>query len=172
MVNQKHKGGLSRQAWPQFNAVSTAMKAMKIGIKMWSAVTRKNAACKHTASQKTPRLKSAPKVQQLYWCDFPEDAQLPEMWKRRPVIVISYKKIRLHGAVTVVPCSTQTQPDNGAAFPLRTTIDGRAGWAICDKPTTVAVSRLLPDKTGIRRMPVEEFNDMLIMVLDWLPKLR
>lgn len=117
-----------------------------------------------------PRVKAAPKVRQLYWCDFPQDAQLPEFWKRRPVIVISYRKITLHGAVTIVPCSTQAQPADGAAFPLRTTIDGRAAWAICDKPTTVTVSRLVPDKTGIVRMPEDEFNEMLRMVLDWLPK--
>lgn len=116
-----------------------------------------------------PRIKSAPKIRQLYWCDFPQDAQLPEFWKRRPVIVLSYKKITLHGAVTVIPCSTQAQQAADRAFPLRTTIDGRAAWAICDKPTTVAVSRLVPDKGGIIRMPEDEFNEMLGMVLDWLP---
>ncbi len=118
-----------------------------------------------------PRLKSAPKVRQFYWCDFPQDAQLPEFWKRRPVIVLSYKN-KLHGAVTVVPCSTQAQKDNQWAYPLRVTIDGRAGWAICDKPTTVAVSRLLQDKDGINRIPEDEFNAMLKLVLEWLPKPR
>ena len=118
----------------------------------------------------SPRLVGAPKVRQFLWCDFPQDAQLPEFWKRRPVIVLSYRNT-LHGAVTVVPCSTQTQPGNEWAFPLRTTIDGRAGWAICDKPTTVAVSRLLPDKGGVARMPEDEFHDLLALVLAWLPKL-
>ena len=118
-----------------------------------------------------PRIKSAPKVRQFYWCDFPQDAQLPEFWKRRPVIVISYKNT-LHGAVTVVPCSTQAQEGNQWAYPLRVTIDGKAAWAICDKPTTVAVSRLLPDKDGINRMPDEEFNQMLRLVLEWLPTPR
>ena len=117
-----------------------------------------------------PRLVGAPKIRQLFWCDFPKDAQLPEFWKRRPVIVISYRNL-LHGAVTVIPCSTQAQPGNAWGFPLRTTIDGRAAWAICDKPTTVAVSRLLPDKDGIKRLPEAEFDEMLRLVLDWLPKL-
>jgi len=117
-----------------------------------------------------PRLKGAPKIRQLFWCDFPQDAQLPEFWKRRPVIVISYRNT-LHGAVTVIPCSTQAQPSNQWAFPLQTTIDGRAAFAICDKMTTVAVSRLVPDKEGIVRMPEAEFNDMLGLVLSWLPKL-
>lgn len=116
-----------------------------------------------------PRLKSAPRVRQLYWCDFPKDAQLPEFWKRRPVIVLSMNAT-LYGTVTVVPCSTQAQPDPKLAFPLRTTIDGRAAWAICDKPTTVAVSRLVPDKGGIARMPVDEFHAMLALVLALLPR--
>jgi mRNA interferase MazF len=117
-----------------------------------------------------PRLKSAPKIRQLYWCDFPKDAHLPEFWKRRPVIVLSFKNT-LHGAVTVVPCSTQAQPDNPNALDLETTIDGRAAHAICDKVTTVAVSRLLPDKDGIKRLPEKEFNKLLELVLSWLPKL-
>ena len=117
-----------------------------------------------------PRLVGAPKIRQLFWCDFPTDAQLPEFWKRRPVIILSYRNT-LHGAVTVIPCSTQAQPGNKWAFPLRTTIDGRAAWAICDKPTTVAVSRLLPHRNGIVRIPDEEFSAMMSLVLDWLPKL-
>ena len=117
-----------------------------------------------------PRLIGAPKVRQLYWCDFPEDAQLPEFWKRRPVIILSFKNT-LHGAVTVVPCSTQAQAGNKWAFPLQTTIDGRAAWAVCDKLTTVAVSRLVPDKSGIARLPEPEFDDMLRLVLAWLPRL-
>ena len=115
-----------------------------------------------------PRLVAAPKIRQLLWCDFPQDAQLPEFWKRRPVIIVSYRNT-LHGAVTVVPCSTQAQPGNKWAVPLHTTIDGRAAWAICDKMTTVAVSRLVPDKAGIVRMPEAEFDDIVRLVLDWLP---
>lgn len=44
------------------------------------------------------------------------------------------------------------------------------GMGICDKPTTVAVSRLLPDKRGIMRMPEDEFHALLALVLAWLPK--
>lgn len=116
-----------------------------------------------------PRIVGAPKIRQFYWCDFPLDAQLPEFWKRRPVIIISYRNTR-HGAVTVIPCSTQAQEGNVWAYPLGTTIDGRAAWAICDKVTTVAVSRLLPDKGGVKRMPEADFNAMLTLLLSWLPK--
>lgn len=117
-----------------------------------------------------PKLKSAPKIRQLYWCDFPKDAQLPEFWKRRPIIVLS-KNATLYGTVLVVPCSTQEQPNPRLGFQLRTTIDGRVAWAICDKITSVAVSRLLSDQGKIIRMPEIEFNEMLAVVLDLLPKL-
>jgi len=117
-----------------------------------------------------PRLKSAPRIRQLYWCDFPKDAQLPEFWKRRPVVILSMNAT-LHGAVTVIPCSTLAQQNPKLAFPLRTTIDGRAAWAICDKPTTVAVSRLLSVQGVVLRLPASEFHEMLKLVLDLLPKL-
>jgi mRNA interferase MazF len=115
-----------------------------------------------------PRIVGAPKIRQLYWCDFPVDAQPPEFWKRRPVIIISYRN-SLYGAVTVIPCSTKDQSGNHWAFPLLTTIDGKTGWAICDKITTVAVSRLLPNKKGTERMPEAEFSALMRLVLEWLP---
>src|SRR3546814_17683692 len=70
---------------------------------------------------------------------------------------------------TLFRSSTAAQPGNKLAFPRQTTIDGRAAFAICDKLTTVAVSRLIPDKGGTMRMPVGEFDDMLRLVLAWLP---
>lgn len=120
-----------------------------------------------------PRLKDSPKVRDLYWCDFPKDAQLPEFWKRRPVIVIATDR-KLSGAVTVIPCSSQDQTCNRWAYKLTTTIEGLGGesWAVCDKPTTVAVSRLSPDKSGKRRLPQEEFTPVLKLLLSWLPKLQ
>lgn len=116
-----------------------------------------------------PRIKSAPKIRQLYWCDFPQDAHLPEFWKRRPIIVLS-TRATLHGTIVAVPCSTDANQDPKLAFPCRTTIDGRAAWAICDKPATVAVSRLVSSQGVIPRMPEDEFHEMLAMVLGLLPK--
>jgi len=73
-----------------------------------------------------PRLIGAPKVRQFFWCDFPQDAQLPEFWKRRPVIILSYRNT-LHGTVTIIPCSPQAHAGNQWPLPLQTTIDGRPG---------------------------------------------
>ena len=96
---------------------------------------------------------------------------MPEMWKVRPVVVVSYKNT-LHGAVTVVPCTTVDQGGAKWAFKLSTPIDGQTeSWALCDKPTTVAVSRLTPDKGGIRRLPEDEFHGLLAKLLGWLPRL-
>lgn len=121
--------------------------------------------------QVKPRVKAAPKIRQMYWCDFPEDAHLPEFWKRRPVIVVSYRNI-LSGAVTIIPCSTQDQPGNPWAVKLTTAMTpGLESWAICDKPTTVAVSRLFPERAGIPRLPEAEFNMILARLLAWLPVL-
>jgi mRNA interferase MazF len=127
-----------------------------------------------TEEEKPPRvdsrLKAAPAIRQLYWCDFPKDAQLPEFWKTRPVLIVSYKNT-VKGAVTVLPCSSQSQDENEWAIRLKTTIDGERSWVICDKPTTVAVSRLSPTKGVIPRLPVGEFNPILALMLQWLPKL-
>ena len=117
-----------------------------------------------------PRLKAVPSIRQFYWCDFPNDAHLPEFWKRRPVIIISFKNA-LSGAVTVVPCSSQPQLKNPWAFALTTTINGSASWAICDKLTTVAVSRLSVDQSGIKRLPENEFYSVMALVFKWLPTL-
>ena len=91
-----------------------------------------------------PRVKAkiigAPKIRQMYWCRLPQDAELPELWKVRPVVVISYRNT-LSGHVTAVATTTVEQFDNEWAYRLTTNL-GRPSWAICDKPLTVAVSRL------------------------------
>jgi mRNA interferase MazF len=117
--------------------------------------------------RKDPRIKAAPKIRQLYWCDFPKDAQLPEFWKTRAVLIMSFRN-SLHGAVTVLPCSGQDQGDNKWAYKLPVTIDGAPSWAICDKPTSIAVSRLSTHRTGIVRLSEAEFNPVLDMMLTWL----
>lgn len=118
-----------------------------------------------------PKLTARPKVRQLYWCKFPSDAHLPEFWKTRPVVVVSHNN-SLYGAVTVIACSTMPQSNNKWAHELITTIDGRPAWAICDKPTTVAVSRLTQDKNGIKRIAERDFNEILKLILMWIPSPR
>ena len=106
----------------------------------------------------------------MYWCDFPEDAHLPEFWKCRPVIIVSYRNT-LSGAATIIPCSTLDQLGNSWAVKLSITMTpGTVSWAICDKPSTIAVSRLSADRTGIPRLSETDFNAVLSKLLEWLPK--
>ena len=118
-----------------------------------------------------PSLKAAPRIRDMYWCQFPEDAQLPELWKKRPVIVLSPNNT-LSGAVTVVPCTTQDQGNSKWAYKLQTSIDGTNSWAICDKPSTFAVSRLRIPSCGRLRVSEQEFVEILRRVLGWLPSLE
>lgn len=121
--------------------------------------------------RKKPRLTAGPRLREMYWCDFPLDAQLPEFWKTRPVVIIGSDRM-LSGAVTVIPCSSQDQKDNKWAFKLTTTVDDAGpSWAICDKPCTVAVSRLSPDKVGKRKVTQDEFTEILRRLHKWLPSL-
>lgn len=120
-----------------------------------------------------PRVKpdviAAPRIRQMYWCRLPKDAELPELWKRRPVIIISYRNT-LSGHVTVVPTTTVEQEENEWAYKLTTTM-GRPSWAICDKPLTVAVSRLERFRT-IPRITEAELNEILFRLFQWLPEPR
>ena len=118
-----------------------------------------------------PRIIAAPKVRQVYWCDFWSDVILPEMWKRRPVVVISFRNA-LHGPCSVVPCSTNPQEGRSAewAHELSVSLDARKTWAVCNHLYTVSPSRLFPDKNGIPRLSEIEFDQILSRVLRWLPK--
>ncbi len=116
-----------------------------------------------------PRIKAAPRIRQVYWCDLPEDAQLPEFWKRRPVLILS-KTAKLHGSVTVLPFTTKSQPDNPLAYPLASPIDGQRTWVICDYLTTVAVSRLHMPGRAVPRIGQDDFNRIAALALQGLPR--
>lgn len=116
-----------------------------------------------------PRIVAAPKLGQIYWCDFPRDAQLPEMWKTRPVVVMSYKNT-LHGPCLVIPTTTEPQGDNPWAFKLAAHIDGQTSWAVCNHPYTVAPSRFSQVRGKIPRVANAEFNEILARLTRWLPR--
>ncbi len=117
-----------------------------------------------------PRIKAAPKIRQIYWCDFWTDAWLPEMWKKRPVIIVSYKN-RLHGPCLVLPTSTLPQDDDPWTHKLSLRIDGaRDSWVVCNQPSTVSPSRLSAFPSPIPLVPVADFNAILGLLFKWLPK--
>jgi mRNA interferase MazF len=127
-----------------------------------------------TAPRLVPRISAAPKVRQMYWCDFWEDACLPEMCKTRPVVILSFKNT-LHGHCLVVPTSTDPQEGQSAkwAHPLSFAPDGRrASWVVCNHLYTVSTARLAPlSGTHIPRLSEDEFNAILTLVHQWLPSL-
>jgi mRNA interferase MazF len=119
----------------------------------------------------TPRIKAAPKIRQIYWCDYWQDARLPEMWKTRPVIVVSYKNT-LHGPCLVVPVSTEPQAGNRWAYRLSVPIEGNgvSSWAVCNQPSTVSPSRFKQFNHGTPLLPKGDFNQVLERLLKWLPQ--
>lgn len=119
----------------------------------------------------TPTIQAAPKIRQIYWCKFWKDALLPEMWKTRPVVIISYKH-KLHGHCMVVPISSRQQDENEWACRLSIEIEGNgiASWAVCNQPSTVSNSRLVQFNQGITLLPKEDFNQILEKLMKWLPK--
>lgn len=120
--------------------------------------------------RRKPRIQAAPKIRQVYLCEFPKDAQLPEMWKTRPVIILSYRN-KLHGAVTVVPTTTQQNDLDPWLVSIDWGLSERTSYAICDKPTTIAVSRLFPPQTPVPRISEHDFNLVLSRVMAWLPSI-
>lgn len=119
-----------------------------------------------------PHIRSAPRIRQIYWCDFPRDVVLPEFGKRRPALVIS-RRARLYGNVTLLPISTKSQPGNRAAYSVESPLGGGGrAWVICDYVTTLSVSRLHPPRGGIPRLPQEDFDRIISLVLWHLPSAR
>lgn len=116
-----------------------------------------------------PRITAAPKIRQVYWCDFWRDAQLPEMWKTRPVVVVSFKNT-LHGPCTVIPMSTVPHdPGDPWGYKLAVPIEGVEAWAICNLPSTVAPSRLSQFHGKIPRMDPADFDQVVQRLRRWLP---
>ena len=116
-----------------------------------------------------PRINAAPKIRQIYWCDFWRDAHLPEVWKTRPVIVVSYKN-SLHGPCLVAPLSAVPHEDADPwAFKLAFQIGDVTSLAICNQSSTVAPSRFSQFSGKIPVLPVADFNQVLKRLLKWLP---
>jgi mRNA interferase MazF len=116
-----------------------------------------------------PRIKAAPKIRQLYWCDFWKDAVLPEFWKTRPVVVMSYKNT-LYGPCLVIPTTTIPQDGNRWAHRLSVTFNGVQSWAVCNQPSTVSPSRFHQFKGRIPLVPEADFNAVLALLNRWLPE--
>ena len=91
------------------------------------------------------------KKRQLVYCDF-DGMIAPEMIKKRPVIIVSWRY--RHGLCTVVPVSTSAPTkveDWHYKLPkksLPTSLRTQECWVKCDMITSVATSRLDRVKNG------------------------
>ena len=96
--------------------------------------------------------------------------RLPEMWKTRPVIVISYKNT-LTGPCLVVPVSSDPQDNNRWAHRLSIEVEGNGvtSWAVCNHPATLSPSRFTQFNQGIPLLPKDDFNQVLERLIKWLP---
>ena len=119
-----------------------------------------------------PRLTAAPKPRRVYWCDFPEDAILPEFWKMRPVLILS-AKAHLHGVALVVPLTSKAQPDNRLAHAFDSVLpEGGLSWAVCSHVTCVSVARLSLVRGNAPAIPQDDFTAILRMVHAQFPTPR
>ena len=90
-----------------------------------------------------------PRIGEILLCDYATGFVVPEMVKRRPVVVISPRLRRRADLVTVVPLST-TEPAPAEAHhclialgrPLPRPFGSPSMWAKCDMVATVALARL------------------------------
>lgn len=86
-----------------------------------------------------------PALGDTLWCEY--TGLVPEMVKRRLVVVVSPKACERQGLVTVVPLSA-TSPTNGKAWHVRLDRDPLPGsvaagvWAKCDMIGVVSFARL------------------------------
>jgi mRNA interferase MazF len=119
-----------------------------------------------------PKVKSAPKPRQVYWCELPKDAQLPEFWKRRPVVILS-ANANLYGCAVVIPLSSKAQPDNPWAHAFPSPLPGeKIAWAVCSHIMTIAVSRLVPPDRVIPRISDADFLAILTLAHKTIPTPR
>ena len=131
-------------------------------------------------SHKTPnppgrrelRIRSAPRAKQVFWCAYPDPAhtEVPEFYKRRPVVVLS-RKATLYGVVTVVPLSGKPQSGNRNSLQMHSPIEGKIVWAVCNHIHTLSTRRLHPPAGGIPKVSDEDFREILKRVCNNLPLL-
>ena len=85
--------------------------------------------------------------------------------------MILSSKSTLSGVATVVPLTRRSQDNDRFSVYVRSPLDGRDAWAICNHITTVAVSRLAPPyKHAIPKMEANDFQKIVQKVMANLPE--
>lgn len=118
-----------------------------------------------------PTITRAPKIGQFFWCPFPPGAISPEMWKTRPVIVVSHRS-KINGICTVVPTSSDEQDCNPWSFALARSIDGKPSWALCNQITSISTARLQMTGKGPVIAQDGDIQGILNKIREWMPAPR
>ncbi|MYG43031.1 MAG: type II toxin-antitoxin system PemK/MazF family toxin [Rhodobacteraceae bacterium] len=121
------------------------------------------------------RINSAPKIKQVYWCEFPPQGGRidPEFFDPHPVIILSRRRT-LWGVVTVVPVTTRPQNDSEKNYwvEIQAPFKDEPAWVLCNHITTVSTKRLRVDRKGIKTIPENSFQEIVQKVLKNLPWVR
>jgi len=119
-----------------------------------------------------PKITMSPRLREVYICDFPpaECAHQGEFYRtrektRRPVVIIS-KNNRLDDVVTVLAMTTKRQTSEKHFVKIESPFhDHKASMVICNKPMTIATTRLeQPTKRPLPRVSEEDFTRIMMKV--------
>lgn len=119
-------------------------------------------------SRRAGRLKSRPRVSQMYWVDFPHDAYAPEFEGEHPGIIIRASKKLLHDTCIVLPVTSAAQKAGTHFHQLsknpnpKGRAQGITAFVVCDHLYTMNTNRLRPlvDAKGQLVFPKVEAGDM------------
>lgn len=116
-----------------------------------------------------PIIRAAPKLRQVYWCNFGRDRIAPEIWKIRPAIILSYKNT-LYGICMVIPVTTRPPSDMTWSVKLTTKLDADDSWAICNHPVTVSTARFTFIRGAIPMITTGEADQIIEKLRNWIPR--
>lgn len=124
------------------------------------------------------RLRSTPKLAQVYWCEFSPPV-LPELGKNRPVVVLS-RQNTLGGMVTVAPITTSPQQNAEKRRWVKIQApfnENEEAWVLCKHIIAVSARRLNVHNNDIERdditkIPDVKFQEIVHKILNDLPERR
>ena len=109
-------------------------------------------------SRRASRLRSRPRVGQMYWVDFPHDAYAPEFEREHPGIIVRAANKLHHDTCIVLPVTSAAQKAGSHFYQLSENPNpkgrdkGITAYVVCDHLYTVNTNRLRPMVTSTNRI--------------------
>lgn len=122
------------------------------------------------SNKRSRRLRSVPRVRQVYWVEFPNENIPPEFKGEHPGLVVRAAK-HLRDACVVLPITSATQRIGTHFHQLRINpnpngeMEGLISYVVCDHMYTVNIIRMRP-LLSINKSPIfpkvneEDFNEI------------